>query len=97
MVTALTIKERPSTEVKKSEMPLIDTIKMTFKNKPYMRLVASFVISSFSFTLMTGLFAYYMKYHLLMGEKTPLVMMTMMGALLIFLFFWKWVSDKWNK
>jgi GPH family glycoside/pentoside/hexuronide:cation symporter len=59
--------------------------------------VAAFVISSFSFTLMTGLFAYYMKYHLLMGDKTPLVMMIMMGALMLFLFFWKWVSDNWNK
>jgi GPH family glycoside/pentoside/hexuronide:cation symporter len=97
LITALTIKERPSSEVKPSELPLIQSIKMTFKNRPYMRLVAAFVISSFSFTLMTGLFAYYMKYHLLMGEKTPLVMMTMMGALMLFLFFWKWVSDNWNK
>ena len=97
LITALTVKERSPAEVKKSELPLVDTIKMTFKNKHYMRLVAAFVISSFSFTLMTGLFAYYMKYQLLMGDKTHLVMLTMMGALLVFLFFWKWVSDNWNK
>jgi GPH family glycoside/pentoside/hexuronide:cation symporter len=97
LITALTVKERPSSEVKPSELPLVPSIKMTFRNRPYMRLVAAFVISSFSFTLMTGLFAYYMKYHLLMGDKTPLVMMIMMGGLMLFLFFWKWVSDNWNK
>lgn len=97
LITALTVKERSPAEVKKSEMPLIPSIKMTFKNRPYMRLVMAFFISSFSFTLMTGLFAYYMKYQLLMEDKTPLVMLTMMGALLAFLFFWKWVSDNWNK
>ncbi len=97
LITALTVKERPSSEVKPSELPLVQSIKLTFRNRPYMRLVMAFVISSFSFTLMTGLFTYFMKYNLLMADKTPLAMMIMMGGLMIFLFFWKWVSDNWNK
>ncbi|MBN1572591.1 MAG: MFS transporter [Deltaproteobacteria bacterium] len=97
LITALTVKERSPAEVKPSELPLIDSVKITLGNKPFMRLVLAFVISSYSFTLMTGFFIYYMKYYLLMEEKFSLVMAIMMGALLIFLFFWKWVSDNWNK
>ena len=97
LITAITVKERPSEKKKASDMSPFQAVIFTFKNKPYMRLVAAFVISSFSFTLMTGLFAYFMKYQLNMKAQLYLVLLLMMGALALFLFFWKWVSDHINK
>jgi glycoside/pentoside/hexuronide:cation symporter, GPH family len=96
-ITAFTVKERRDLAIKQTNRPPLESIILTLKNKPFLRLVAAFLISSFSFTLMTGLFPYFMNYQLNMKDKLPIVLLIMMGALALFLFFWKWVSDHINK
>jgi GPH family glycoside/pentoside/hexuronide:cation symporter len=97
LVTAFTVRERSRESAKPSEIPLLKAITIILKNRPFMRLMAAFLVSSFSFTVMTGLFAYYMKYQLNMHTQLPLVLFIMMGTLALFLFFWKWVADRINK
>ena len=97
LITALTVQERSDISVRQTRRPPVESVLLTLKNKPFLQLVAAFLISSFSFTLMTGLFPYYMNYHLNMKAKLPIVLLIMMGALALFLFFWKWVADRINK
>ncbi len=97
LITALTVKEQPFEDVRPSQMPPLKAFFLTFKNRPFMRLMCAFLVSSFSFTVMTGLFAFYLKYQLNMQKQLHLVMLVMMGALALFLYFWKWVADRMNK
>ena len=97
LISALTVKEHPFDEMRPSQMPPLKAVLLTLKNKPYMRLMAAFMVSSFSFTVMTGLFAFFLKYQLDMAKQLPLVLFVMMGALALFLYFWKWVADRLNK
>jgi GPH family glycoside/pentoside/hexuronide:cation symporter len=97
LISALTVKENPEMASQQSKIPPVKALLQTLKNKPFIRLVMAFLISSFSFTLMTGLFPYYMNYQLDMRDKLPIVLLIMMGSLALFLFFWKWVADKINK
>ena len=96
-ISAITVKENPEMANQQSKIPPFKAIGQTLKNKPFVRLAVAFLISSFSFTLMTGLFPYYMNYHLNMKAQLPIVLLIMMGSLALFLFFWKWVADKINK
>ena len=97
LTTALTVKERKRAELVPSAMPPLKSVLQTFKNKPFMQLMAAQFLSSFSFTLLTTLLPYYLIYQLNMEAQLPLVMMLMLVFIGIFLFPWKAVSDKISK
>jgi GPH family glycoside/pentoside/hexuronide:cation symporter len=78
-------------------MPPLKSVLQTFKNKPFMQLMAAQFMSSFSFTLLTTLLPYYLIYQLNMEAQLPLVMMLLLVFIGIFLFPWKAVSDKISK
>jgi GPH family glycoside/pentoside/hexuronide:cation symporter len=97
LTTALTVKERKRAELVPSTMPPLKTFAQTFKNRPFMRLMAAQLMSSFSFTLLTTLLPYYLIYQINMEAQMPIVMLLMLVAIGAFLFPWKAVSDRINK
>ena len=97
LTTALSVRERPTIEIKPSSLPPIAAVLQTFRNKPFVRLVAAFFVSSFSFALMTSLLPYYLAYQLDMEAQVPVVLMVMLATIGAFLFPWKRVSDLINK
>jgi GPH family glycoside/pentoside/hexuronide:cation symporter len=97
LTTALSVRERPSAEVKPSTLPPIAAVLKTFRNRPFMRLVAAFFISSFSFALMTSLLPFYLTYQLDMEDQVFIVLGVMLATIGVFLFPWKKVSDRINK
>jgi GPH family glycoside/pentoside/hexuronide:cation symporter len=97
LVTVLNARERPTDEVPPSSLPPLSAILQTFRNRPFMILVAAFFISSFSFTLLTSLLPYYLTYQLNMADQVPLVLLAMLGTIGLFLFPWKLISDRINK
>ena len=97
LITVFTVKERPLNVFEPSKMPPFKSFLGTLRNAPFRRLSAAFVLSSFSFSVITGSFAYFLTYQLSMGDDLPLVLGSLMITLMIFLFFWKWVSTKINK
>lgn len=97
LTTALNVRERPGVEVQPSRMPPVSAVVQTFRNRPFVILVAAFFVSSFSFTLMTGLLPYYLTYQLDMAAEIPIVMLVMLGAIGLFLYPWKWVTRWINK
>jgi len=97
LITTLTIKERQLNAFEPSKMPPFKSFLETLRNVPFRRLSAAFLLSSFSFSVITGSFAYFLTYQLDMGDDLPLVLGSLMITLMIFLYFWKWVSTKINK
>jgi GPH family glycoside/pentoside/hexuronide:cation symporter len=97
LTTGLSVRERPSGEIKPATLPPVAAVLQTFRNRPFMQLVAAFFISSFSFTLLTSLLPYYLTYQLDMEDQVPVVLFVMLATIGVFLFPWKKVSDRINK
>lgn len=97
LTTGLSVRERPSGEIKLATLPPVAAVLQTFRNRPFMQLVAAFFISSFSFTLLTSLLPYYLTYQLDMEDQVPVVLFVMLVTIGVFLFPWKKVSDRINK
>jgi len=97
LVTALGVRERAPDGVQPSRLPPISALVQTLRNRPFLRLMAAFCISSFSFALMTSLVPYYLTYQLDMEKQVPLVLLIMLATVGIFLYPWKVVSDRTNK
>ena len=97
LATALNVRERPASEVQPSQLPPVAAMLQTFRNRPYMRLIASFFVTNFSFTLLTSLLPYYLTYQLNMEAQVPLVMLAMLATIGLFLYPAKWVADRMNK
>jgi GPH family glycoside/pentoside/hexuronide:cation symporter len=97
LTTALNVRERPAATLPVSKLPLGAALKHTLRNRPFVRLISAFFISSFSFALMTSLLAYYLTYHLDMEAEVPLVLLVMLATIGAFLYPWKLVADRINK
>jgi glycoside/pentoside/hexuronide:cation symporter, GPH family len=97
LITAVWIKERPELAGEPSKMPPVKAVLTSFKNRPFMILMLAFVLTSFSFTMLTALVPYFIQYQLNMQDQIPYVLLVMYLAIGIFLIPAKMVSDKINK
>ncbi|MCX7029249.1 MAG: MFS transporter [Spirochaetes bacterium] len=97
LTTAINVKERRRGELVPSALPPLRAFAQTFRNRPFMQLMAAQFLSSFSFTLLTSLLPYYLIYQVNMEAEMPIVMLLMLVAIGAFLFPWKAVSDRINK
>jgi GPH family glycoside/pentoside/hexuronide:cation symporter len=97
LITAVKVRERPTAEVQPSQLPPLDAVKQTLRNRPFVQLVAAFFVSSFSFTLMTSLLPFYLTYQLDMEDQVPLVLLVMLATIGLFLFPWIWIANRINK
>ena len=57
LITTLSVKERPELAGEPSKIPPVKAILISFKNKPFNILMTAFILSSFSFTVLTALVA----------------------------------------
>ncbi|MCX6038963.1 MAG: MFS transporter, partial [Chloroflexi bacterium] len=97
LVTTLSIKERPELAGEPSKLPPVKAILIPFKNKPFVILMIAFILSSFSFTVLTALVPYFIQYQLNMKDQVSFVLLAMLLMIGIFLIPAKLVSDKINK
>jgi GPH family glycoside/pentoside/hexuronide:cation symporter len=97
LVTALSVKERPELAGEPSKMPAVKAVFTSFKNKPFIILMIAFILSSFSFTVLTALVPYFIQYQLGMGDQVSFVLLVMLLAIGIFLIPAKLISDRINK
>ncbi len=96
-VTALGVKQRPELEGPPSELPVFKSIFVTFKNKPYLLLMIQGLFTSVAFGLVMSYMAYYLTYQMDIEKQIPIVIVGLLVTIGAFLFFWKWLSDKWGK
>jgi len=97
LITTLSIKERPELAGEPSTLPPVKALLTSFKNKPFLVLMIAFVLSSFSFTILTALVPYFIQYQLNMGDQVSFVLLAMLLTVGIFLIPAKLVSDRINK
>ncbi|HKZ43921.1 MAG TPA: glycoside-pentoside-hexuronide (GPH):cation symporter [Anaerolineales bacterium] len=97
LITTLTIREDPEMAGEPSKIPAIKAVLTSFKNKPFIILMIAFILSSFSFTVLTALVPYFIQYQLNMGDQVSFVLLVMLLTIGIFLIPAKMVSDRINK
>ena len=97
LVTAFSIKEKPELAGEPSKLPAFKAVAISFKNKPFIILMIAFILSSFSFTVLTALVAYFITYQLNMPDQVSFVLLVMLVMIGLFLVPAKLISDKINK
>jgi len=96
-VTAFGVKQRKELEGPPSKLPALTSIITCFKNRPFNFLMIQGLFTGFAFMLVMSYMAFFLTYQLDMRDKIPLVMTLLLVTIGVFLFFWKWVTDKWAK
>lgn len=97
LVCAAGIKERKKISESKSETPPLRAFMLTFRNKPFVRLIIAYLLANTSFALIKTLLYYFLTYQLGMEAQVPIVMFLLLIFVGLFLFPWKALSDRWNK
>jgi GPH family glycoside/pentoside/hexuronide:cation symporter len=95
--TALSIKETPEMAGEPSRLPAFKAVLTSFKNKPFIVLMIAFILSSFSFTVLTALVPYFIQYQLNMKNEVSYVLLVMLVTIGIFLVPARMISDRINK
>ncbi len=96
-IAAAGLRERKQISESKAETPPLTALLATLKNRPFVQLLAAFLISNTAFALIKTMLAYYLTYQLGMEEQVPLVMFLLLLFVALFLFPWKKLCDRWNK
>lgn len=73
------------------------TLVDTFRNRPFVRLLAAYLLANTAFALIKTLMAYFVTYQLGMEDQLFLVMGLMLVCVALFLFPWRWLATRWNK
>jgi GPH family glycoside/pentoside/hexuronide:cation symporter len=96
-VTTFSVKEKPELAGEPSQLPPVKAVLTSFKNRPFIILMVAFILSSFSFTVLTALVPYFIQYQLNMKDQVPLVLLVMLVTIGAFLVPAKLISDRINK
>ncbi|MBN1139389.1 MAG: MFS transporter [Anaerolineae bacterium] len=96
-IAAAGLRERPKIATSRSQSPPLPALLDTLKNRPFVRLLAAYLVANMAFALVKTLMAYFLTYQLGMKDKVPLVMFVLLIFVALFLFPWKRLSDRWNK
>lgn len=97
LLTTFSVRENPEVTGEISRMPPLKAVLTSFKNKPFIVLMIAFILSSFSFTLLTALVPYFIQYQLNMKDQVSFVLLVMLVTIGVFLIPAKLVSDRINK
>jgi GPH family glycoside/pentoside/hexuronide:cation symporter len=96
-VSAAGIRERRAIAESRAQAPPLRTFLDTFRNRPFLQLMAAYLLANTAFALVRTLLAYFLTYQLGMEDQVPVVMLTLLVFVALFLFPWKWLSGRWNK
>jgi len=96
-IAAAGLREHKNISDSKSESPPWRTFMDTLRNRPFVQLLVAYFVATVGFSLLRTLMAYFLTYQLGMEAQVPLVMMLMLVVIALFLFPWKFLSERWNK
>ena len=83
LITGLFVRQKPVIEPEPTKLPPIKAVLSTFKNKPFMKYALIQMIMSVSFTMVTAMMPFYIKYQLDMEPVTFIIMFVMLATLTI--------------
>ena len=96
-VSAAGLKEREDISQSRSESTPLASFLATFRNRPFVQLIAAYLVANIAFALIQTLLAYFLTYQLGMEGQVPIVMGLLLLTVGLFLFPWKMLSERWNK
>ena len=96
-ITSFGVKRRKELEGAPSKLPVLNSVLTCFKNKPFNFLLIQGGITGMSFMLVMSYMPFLLTYQLDMKDQIPLVMALLLGTIGVFLYFWKWLTDRWAK
>jgi GPH family glycoside/pentoside/hexuronide:cation symporter len=97
LVTTFSIKENTDLAASPSAIPVWQGVKLCFRNKPFVTLMAIFMLGGFAFTVQAALFPYLIRYQLGMQNELTMVMITTLVTTGLFVAPAKLLADKINK
>jgi GPH family glycoside/pentoside/hexuronide:cation symporter len=96
-IAAAGLRERKGIAQSKAESTPLRSFLDTLKNRPFVRLIAAYLVANLAFALVKTLLYYFLTYQLGMEDQVPVVMFLLLLFVGLFLFPWKWLSDRLNK
>lgn len=78
-------------------LAVLPSIRATFTNRPFVMLLTAFALVRLSFTLMQSSVPYFIRYYLGAPGRMSLILALLMVTVGVFVYFWKWVSDRTSK
>ena len=78
-------------------LAILPSIRATFTNRPFVMLLTAFALVRLSFTLMQSSVPYFIRYYLGAPDRMSLILALLMITVGLFVYFWKWVSDRTSK
>jgi GPH family glycoside/pentoside/hexuronide:cation symporter len=96
-IAAAGLRERKEIAESKAEAPPLRSFLATLKNRPFVRLIAAYLVANVAFALVKTLLYYFLTYQLGMEDQVPVVMFLLLLFVGLFLFPWKMLSDRLNK
>ena len=97
LICAAGIRERKQVSESRAEDSPVKTFSQAFKNRPFVRLLAAYLVLNLAFALVKTLMAYFLTYQLNMEAQLPLVMGLLLICVVIAIYPWKIISERWNK
>jgi glycoside/pentoside/hexuronide:cation symporter, GPH family len=96
-IAAAGLRERKVIAESRSQSRPLRALRDALKNRPFVQLVAAYLVANMAFALVKTLLAYFLTYQLGMKDQVPAVMFVLLLFVALFLFPWKMLSDRWNK
>ena len=96
-IAAAGIRERERVARSKAQTPPLRAFLATFRNRPFVQLIAAYLLANVGLALIKTLLYYFLTYQLGMEDQVPVVMFLLLLFVALFLFPWKMLSDRWNK
>jgi GPH family glycoside/pentoside/hexuronide:cation symporter len=87
--------DRPSNVI--AALPILPSIRATFRNRPFVLLLAAFALVRLAFTLMQASVPYFVTYQVGEPGRLTMVLGVLMGMVGLFVYFWKTISDRSSK
>ena len=97
LITTLTIKEPPEVTERPVTISFLPAIRYCFQNKPFLILVAVFILGNFAFTIQASLLPYIIRYQLGMMDQISIIMVISLLTTGLFVIPAKLLADKINK
>ncbi len=96
-IAAAGLRERKKVAESRSKAQPLRSLLDALKNRPFLRLLAAYLVANMAFALVKTLLAYFLTYQLGMKDQVPVVMFMLLLFVALFLFPWKMLSERWNK
>ena len=96
-ICAAGVRERRAVAEARAEAPPWRVLLDALRNRPFVQLLAAFLLANTAFALIRTLLAYVLTYQFLMEDQVPLVMALLLVFVALFLFPWKRLAGRWNK